>query len=131
MCAARKRKCMVPDVMTGFDCKSLPACMQNTKALYDNLHVHYTRFRFPNILLVYITINRLILNTLHVVGYTDEKALYCTSRNWVTSFEEGSPYCNIIGNSIWFIVHMEACICTLLIVYTCRILIRSQILKVL
>ena len=54
------------------------------------------RFRYPNIFLLYITFTRVILGTLHLVG-SDEKALYCTSRDRVASFEEGSPYCNIIG----------------------------------
>ena len=34
---------------------------------------------------------------LHLVGYTDEKALYCPSRDRVTSFERGTVYCSIIG----------------------------------
>ena len=56
------------------------------------------RFRYPNIILLYITFTRVILSIFHLVGYTDEKALYCTSRDRMTSFEEGSAYCNIIGN---------------------------------
>ena len=59
--------------------------------------IHTFRFRFPNIMLVYITISRTVFSILHVVGYVDEKALYCTSRDQVTSFENGSPYCTIIG----------------------------------
>ena len=55
------------------------------------------RFRYPNVILIYITFTRIALCIFHLVGYTDEKALYCTSRDRVTSFEEGSAYCNIIG----------------------------------
>ena len=57
----------------------------------------FARFRYPNIFLVYITFTRVILSILFLVGHTDEEALYCTSRDRVASFEEGSPYCNIIG----------------------------------
>ncbi|CAI8040984.1 hypothetical protein GBAR_LOCUS22774 [Geodia barretti] len=60
-------------------------------------------FRYPNIILLYITFTRAILSILHLVGYTDEKALYCTSRDRMTSFEEGSAYCNIIGSATTFI----------------------------
>ena len=55
------------------------------------------RFRYPNIILIYITVIRVVLGVLHLVGYTDEKALYCTSQDRVASFEEGSAYCNIMG----------------------------------
>ena len=55
------------------------------------------RFRYPNIILIYITVLRVVLGILHLVGYTDEKALYCTSQDRVVSFEEGSAYCNIMG----------------------------------
>ena len=48
-------------------------------------------------MLVYITFFRIVLSVLHVVGYTDEEALYCTERNRATAFDESSPYCSIIG----------------------------------
>ena len=60
------------------------------------------RFCYPNIILVYITVLRVVLSVLHLVGYTDEKALYCTSQDRVASFEEGSAYCNIIGTVYTF-----------------------------
>jgi hypothetical protein len=44
---------------------------------------------------------------LHLVGYTDEKALYCTSRDRVTSFEEGTAYCSIIGSATTFVPTFE------------------------
>ena len=55
------------------------------------------RFHYPNIILIYITVIRVVLSVLQLVGYTDEKALYCSSQDRVASFEEGSVYCNIIG----------------------------------
>ena len=48
---------------------------------------------------MYVTFTRIVLSIFHLVGYIDEKALYCTSRDRETSFEEGSPYCNIIGTT--------------------------------
>ena len=55
------------------------------------------RLCYPNVVLIYISISHMLLSILHLVGYTDEKALYCPHRDRVTSFEEGSAYCNIIG----------------------------------
>ena len=43
------------------------------------LKIMIYRFRYPNIILVYFTFTRIFLSILHLVGYTDEKALYCTS----------------------------------------------------
>ena len=55
------------------------------------------RFRFPNIVLVYISITRIVFCLVHIVGYTDEEALFCTQRDLVASYAEGGPYCDVIG----------------------------------
>ena len=39
----------------------------------------------------------------------DEEALYCTSRDRVTSFEEGSPYCSIIGINYLLFLFTNKC----------------------
>ena len=57
----------------------------------------FLRLSYPNVILIYISLSHILLMFLHLVGYTDEKALYCTSRDRVTSFEEGTAYCSIIG----------------------------------
>jgi hypothetical protein len=64
---------------------------------------HNIMFRFPNIMLVYITITHAMFATFHLVGYTDEKALFCTSRDREISFERGTPYCSITGAAVTFI----------------------------
>ena len=48
---------------------------------------------------MYISILRIVFHIIHLIGYTDEKALYCTSRDRIASFENGSPFCDIIGMS--------------------------------
>jgi hypothetical protein len=54
-------------------------------------------------MLVYITITHAMFATFHLVGYTDEKALFCTSRDREISFERGTPYCSITGAAVTFI----------------------------
>ena len=52
---------------------------------------------------VHKTLFRIMHTVFHVVGYTDEEALYCTERNRATAFDKSTPYCSIIGMSIYFI----------------------------
>ena len=64
--------------------------------IYTQRHA-FLRLCYPNIILIYISLSHILLMFLHLVGYTDEKALYCTSRDRVTSYEDGTAYCSIIG----------------------------------
>ena len=76
-------------------CSEFDALAPNTVVLFP--YCFMCRFTFPNIILLYVTASRVMLSVFHLVGYFDEKELYCTSRDRVTSFEEGSAYCNISG----------------------------------
>ena len=59
-------------------------------------------------MLIYITFLHTAFSVLHVVGYTDEEALYCTERNRATAFDESSPYCSIIGMIINSLAYSQA-----------------------